>query len=419
MKEDGVVYIPEAIVRGASRVVVARDVEIPVETERLITEKSINLLRVDEPRRALAELSAEALNFPARKLHFIVITGTKGKTTTAFLTEYILRFAGIKTALLSTVYNSILGECFATKLTTEQPDYLHVFFDLCVKAGVSTVVFEVAAQAFTLYRVHGIQFDLGIFTNFSREHGEFYQTQEEYFRAKTGIVAHLRPDAPLLYNEEDSTVASFARSYPFSQPFSHSHLYRCPRLVGKFNAYNVAAATRCAELMDISALVIQEALNVFPGVPGRLDRYNLPNGAFAFIDYAHNPASFEAVLSELRGITDHLIVLFGAGGERDVKKRPLMGAVASHYADLVIITSDNPRSEDPVVIADQIQEGIAAEDWTKVARELDREKAIQLAYKRSGTGSIIVLLGKGPDEYQIVDGVTYPFSERSILLSLK
>jgi UDP-N-acetylmuramoyl-L-alanyl-D-glutamate--2,6-diaminopimelate ligase len=418
-KCDGVTFIPQALEKGATCIVVAEDAEVPCCTLKMIKQRDALLMRVADTRLALAQLSAQAYGYPAQSMKFIGITGTKGKTTTTFLLEHILRSAGYRTALTSTVKNSILGVDYPTALTTQQPDYLNAFFALCRDQKVQVVVLEVAAQAFSLHRVQGLLFDAAIFTNFSQEHGEFYPTQGEYFAAKAKIKQHLRLGAPLFYNADDIRVTQFAKTVADRVPYTAAHTYECPQLVGTFNAYNISAAVACARFWGLSESTIAAALKTFPGVPGRLDRYGLPNGAIAFIDKAHNPASFDAVLSALRSMTGHLVVVTGAGGDREKTKRPIMGDIASKIADLVVITSDNPRSEDAAVIAEQIVAGVVLENQHKVRVELDREKAIRLAYQLSSAGSIIALLGKGPDEYEQVGAMKHPFSEREILKSLK
>jgi UDP-N-acetylmuramoyl-L-alanyl-D-glutamate--2,6-diaminopimelate ligase len=417
MKQDGLVYIPAALEKGARTIVVDTNAVITYELLALLKKHNAQLVRVENTRAALASLSAHALSSPAKKLKIIAVTGTKGKSTTTFLLEHILRSAGKKTAMLSTVLNRIDGVDIPTKLTTQQPDYLHVFFDACVKQHIEWVVMEVAAQAFTLHRVNGLNFDMAIFTNFSQEHGEFYATMEDYFAAKEKIIDHLKSGAPLLVNADDDRVMNLGVRYDDTYCFSHT-LYTCPALIGSFNQYNIAAAVTAASHIGLQRAIIQQALDTFTGVPGRLEKYQLPNGALGIIDYAHNPSSFEAVLGELKKLTDHLIVVFGCGGERDSSKRPVMGEIASRIADVVIITADNPRTENCATINEHICAGVASDNKNKVLIEEDREQAIRLAYARSRKGSIIVLLGKGPDEYQIIQGVTYPLSEKAILKSL-
>ncbi len=472
-KEDGIRYIPQAIAQGAKKIVVQSDAIIPAEILELIKTRTIILERVDNARKALALLSAQAAGYPAQKLNIIGITGTKGKTSTCFILEHILRAAGKKTALLGTVKNSINGieplilssEAYRRgNLTTPQPDYLHQFFKLCVEQEVEYVVMEVAAQALTLHRVEGIQFAGVIFTNFGQEHAEFYATLDDYFNAKCIIFKQIASNSICLINEDDEKGRQILQQNPQFQEFSlngdvpfewirqahHERLlnsvrpepvegsqefrnesahccvhfqdnfyqFFCPALIGNFNNYNLLASVRMALELGIEPAAIEHSLQTFTGVPGRLEMYKLANGALGIIDYAHNPSSFQAVLSTLRGMTEQLIVVFGCGGDRDATKRPLMGALAAEYADLVVLTSDNPRSEDPATIIEQIYSGISKHAHEHVWHELDREKAIQQAYKHAKSGSIIALLGKGPDEYQQIGAVKYPFSEKAILKEL-
>lgn len=456
MKDNGVRYIEKALELGATTIVIERGAELGEALKQKMQEKNAKLVVVDNTRKALAELSAQAHGYPAKDLKIIGITGTKGKTTTTFLIEYILRTAGYKTALLSTVKNQIMGQDFGAELTTAQPDYLHTFFAVCRERGVEYVVMEVAAQAMSLHRVEGVLFDAAVFTNFSLEHSEFYSCQDEYFTAKCKLFLQLAPDGAAYFNADDERVAEFGKMIPNGKFYSIStapwtrleaaqgacdfichiqqsdlsalrvtitsqkNTYNLPMtaLLGAFNASNVTAATALAERYGVSADILQQAVASFPGVPGRLQRFSLPNGAIAFIDNAHTPSSFEAILSALRPLSSHLIVVFGAGGDRDPIKRPIMGALAASYTDNVIITTDNPRSEDSVAICAAINAGIELQYRHKVQTELDREKAIRNAYALSKPGTIIALLGKGPVEYQHVKDVKHPFSEAAILRSL-
>ena len=414
MKHDGIDYINQALARGATSIV----------SETAIDKNSINtqnvcFIHVENARKALAILSAQAYDYPAKKLKFIAITGTKGKTTCSFLIEHLLRFNGYKTALLSTVKNSINGTDFPTKLTTQQPDYLHTFFNLCVENNVEWVIIEVAAQAFSLHRIAGLEFDAAIFTNFSKEHGEFYATMDDYFAAKKEIINYLKPQAPLILNAHDTRVKKLSEHYSNAILFDNNQTLPCPKLIGRFNNYNCAAVITCLKSLHLlNSDQIKLGLQTFNGVPGRIERYELPNGSCAIIDYAHNPSSYEAILGELSQHTDHLIVVFGCGGDRDASRRPLMGSIASKYANLMLLTSDNPRSEDPAQIVQDICSGINDTYHHKIIIELDRERAIKMAYHHARKNSIIALLGKGPDEYQIIKGVTTFFSEKQILQNL-
>ena len=444
-EHDGTNFIARAIEKGATRVVVAHDVKIPEYVQQLLKRKNIDLMRVDNTRKALAHLSAQAAGNPVQKLSIVGITGTKGKTITAFVLAHILQQAGYKTALMSTIKNSINGHDFSAPLTTAQPDYLHQFLKLCVDQEVDYVVMEVAAQALTLHRVNGIQFDGVIFTNFGLEHLEFYQSMDDYFTAKCQILEHRKAGAPALINIDDTWCAQLVGRYQdvvtfgckgagnfsmridsdVSQQVTFTlnwpegkYQFACPQLIGLFNVYNIAAAVSMAIKLGILPQQIAQALQVFVGVPGRLQRYKLPNGATCIIDYAHNPMSYHALLSELRKLSDHVIVVFGSGGERDASRRPRMGTIAAQYADVIVLTSDNPRTEDPRDIIDDIVSGISAKHKQKIVYEIDRAKAIYKAYAVSKSGSIIALLGKGPDEYQIIGKVKKKFSEKEIIQSL-
>ncbi len=476
-KEDGIGYIIQALHKGATKIVVERTAILPDDVHAAIAKANAQLIYVYSARKALAELSAQALNHPAKQLKLFAITGTKGKTTSSFLLEHVLKKAGYKTALLSTVKNKILDQEFKTNLTTQHPDYLHNFFALCVQAQVEIVVIEVAAQATSLHRIYGLEFEGLIFTNFDQEHAEFYATQEEYLAAKLAILKQLKPGAPLLLNADDIKVSDIKTHYVSALLFGlkniaeynaavvnsgvdvlslevfhnqyktnslppsviekghismhngmqvqtslqlHDYLkITCPALVGTYNAYNLlGVAALCMEI-GIDKKIISAGISTFKSVPGRLERYTLPNGANCFIDYAHNPSSFRAVLSMVRELTPHLIVLFGCGGDRDKSKRPLMGAIVAEYADLIMLTSDNPRSEQPQHIVNDILEGISCDKQHKVFCDLNREHAIIKAYAHSRSNSVIMLLGKGPDEYQIVGNQKSYFSEKKIVQSLR
>lgn len=440
---DGALFIPQALEQGAGTIVVAHDARLSPQTKQIIKNYDAKLTYVPNTRQALAQLSAQHSGCPAKKLKIIATTGTKGKTTTCFLLEHILRTAGHKTALLSSVKNTILTTEFNTTLTTAQPDYLHVFFAQCVKSSVEFVVMETAAQAFSLYRTWGIEFDAGIFTNFDLEHSEFYPTIEDYFQAKCTLFQQLKSKAFLYLNADDTRCATLTsdrtklfgiqsadvdfkglvKSYAVdglimevvTTKENDIVSYSIPVLMGKFNAYNVLAAISACHDLGIQSSVMTKALLSFTPIAGRLNKYHLANGAYCFIDNAHNPSSYKAVLSTLRELTNHLIVVFGAGGNRDRTKRPLMGAIAAHYADQIVLTSDNPRFEKAETIVEEIKHGIPPTKKTLVIEELDREKALRKAYSLSRKNSIIVVLGKGHDEYQQVGTVKNYFSEKTIV----
>ena len=438
MQEDGTRYIAQALEQGATKIVVHEDAIVAPEVLALLKAKKSELVRVKNPRKALAQLSAQTLQYPAQKLKIIGVTGTKGKTTTCFLLEHFLAHAGYKTALLSTVYNKIGNAVLKTSLTTQHPDYLHVFFDQCVKQNVEYVVMEVAAQAISLHRVEGLLFEGVIFTNFDLEHSEFYASMDDYFAGKCKIFEHAKPGAPKVVNADDTWCKKIAKTENFVEfsflkseaqnfgvilsnnatglkIFAGETEFFCSTLVGEFNAYNILATLSLLGALNISRTTLQTGLETFAGVPGRMQLHTLPNGARGCIDNAHNPSSYKALLSTLKILTDDLIVVFGCGGQRDTIKRPIMGSIAGELADRIILTSDNPRTEDPAKIIEDIYAGIAKDQQYKVVKELDRKIAIQKAYELSKPTSIIAILGKGHDEYQLINGVKSHFSEREIL----
>jgi UDP-N-acetylmuramoyl-L-alanyl-D-glutamate--2,6-diaminopimelate ligase len=437
-REHGMHYIPEAIARGARTLVIEKNAPIDDQIMQRVAAADVQVQYAEQGRKTLAHLSAAHHHYPARSVCMIGVTGTKGKTTTTYLIHHILQFCGYRTALLSTVDNIIMNDAYAAELTTPQADYLHAFLRTAVDRGVTHVVMEVAAQALSTQRVEGVAFDHVVWLNFAREHGEFYQSLDEYFSAKELLLQHVTPDGGIIHaSSDDVRIHEAVKRVTSRHTFFSRDKMRlqktdlaqqaswyqngdavvlCRNVYGAFNGENIAAALSVVESLGIDRAQAVEALQRFPGVPGRMNWYALPNGARACIDYAHTPESFRGILSELRHHTDHLVVVFGAGGDRDSTKRPLMGAIVAEYADEIIVTNDNPRSENPENIIADICAGIS--EQLRVAQELDREQAIQQAYAVSRAGSIIALLGKGPDEYQLVQGVKHHFSEREILGSL-
>ena len=429
------------MVKGAKKIVVSSKNQVPETLIKIINNNKAELLIVEDAEVALAQLSAEAYNYPARKLKIVAVTGTKGKTTSAFLLNHIFTSSGFKTALISGVYNLINQEKYPANLTTPKADYVHAFFAECVNQDVEYVFMEASAHAFTLQRLYGINFVGAIFTNLDLEHLEFYKDMDEYFSAKLQILNHLSKGAPIIVNVDNFWGAKFyaqtkqALSFGFQNKnanffistleskcdglkFSlnidkHSYVINS-KLIGKFNAINIAMVASLSYKLNLSINNIVKAISSFEFVPGRMEKVLLKNGALAVIDYAHNPLSYNSVLPELKKIGKELIVVFGAGGERDASRRPLMGKAAAMWADKIILTSDNPRSEDAANIIKDIIFGIPKEFKCKIIIELDREKAIVLACQNSSKDSVIAILGKGPDNYQIIGDKKFFFSDKSV-----
>lgn len=445
-QQDGALFIPEALSKGAKHIIADERCSIDKDLRQLIKKHDASLEIVTDARKALAIKSAHAAGDPATKLTLVGVTGTKGKTTTCFLLEHMLK-TGYKTALLSSAGNKILEAPMPTKLSapqaTPQADYLHQFLALCVKNEVTHVVIEVAAQALSTDRMFGIFFDAVIFTNFGLEHLEFYKNMDEYFNAKSSLLAMRKPNAPAVVFADETIekklIKNFSNVITFGTKKSHNfciefspiesnnalridfflnqfHYYT--KTIGVFNVFNIAASAIVSYRFAIAEAQIQQALISFPGVPGRGELHQLKNGALCVIDYAHNPLSYQAILSALRLKTTELIVVFGAGGQRDPSRRPLMGKIAAEFADVIFLTTDNCRFEDPNLIIQHILTGISSSDRKKVFIELDRAIAITMAYKKASIGTIIALLGKGPDCYQLVNGVKTYFNDLEVILSL-
>ncbi len=485
---DGTQYIPQALKLGAAQIVVDTTAYTP-ELEALCAQYDAECIATDNTRQTLATMASRLLDDPASTLTIIGITGTKGKSTTAYLLHHILQQAGHKTALLSTIVNKIHNKTEASARTTPESDYLHMFFDQCVKQGVTHVVMEVSSHALSLHRVHGIFFDAVGFTNLAPEHLDFYSSMDDYFAAKATLFNQVKPGGLIVINgdnewgaaayeaarpraSEGVDVVTFGEGASFDQTqdkllasarpwfetlltqllttsahpeeaggrlegvegYERPHIpiaihqascdgiqlalalrptifLECPQLFGTFNCYNIAMASIIAIQLDVSYTALIRALNTFPGVPGRLQRHQLANGALAFVDYAHNPSSFKEVLSTLRPYTQQLIVVFGCGGNRDATKRPVMGELAAAYGDVVIVTSDNPRFEEPATIIKEIIAGIPADQAAKVQIYPDRATAIEYAASIAGEDAIIALLGKGHEPYYECQGQTTHFDD--------
>lgn len=506
IKENGALYIATALEKGASTIVVDQT-DCTEALEALCSQHSAQLVTTTDTRKELALRASAALDNPAGKLKIIGITGTKGKTSTTYIIEYILRDAGFKTALIGTIKNKILDNELASDRTTPSSDYLQMFFHACVQAGVQYVVMEVSSHALSLDRVHGVTFAAAGFTNLAAEHMDFYATLDDYFAAKALLLDMVAPNGPIVINTDNAwglkacqlsaqkNVVGFSlgtvsenettnksvrgeEPSPSFMPFDraqdrnsrHSQgsllttndlgngvsnhpdsliittpLYPCkqftvqiiqntleglkivirrhdedafhgttlstPKLFGQFNVYNIAMAYLVCSSLGLPTQVVREALSFFPGIPGRLQLHILKNGARAFVDYAHNPSSFNEVLSTLRVLSHHLIVVFGCGGDRDTTKRPVMGELAARYADKVIVTDDNPRSEPSEKIINEILGGIPESRRSIVITQADRRKAIKNACQLSNKDSVIAILGKGHEHYYIANGKTMFFDD--------
>lgn len=448
-EKSGMTFIAQAIAKGAKKIVVGSHAKKMLTEEFLAStgvfdshakKNNVEYCFVDDTRKALAQESARALNYPAKKLKIIGITGTKGKTTTTFLIEHILSSAGYKTALLGSIKNKIGNREALSELTTPESDYIHMFFHECVNENVDYVVMEVSSHSIALQRIFGISFDHVGFTNLAPEHLDFHNTMEEYFEIKSQLFSQVKSSGSLVINCDDEwgekLLLRFAAQHDvvsFGQKKSNKMIFSVEKntdasrgikitskrfgvlknssMFGVFNGYNITMAALICHEVGVESEIIKSGLEGFLGVPGRMQMHRLQNYACAFVDYAHNPSSVEAALQALRPQTDHLIVVFGCGGDRDKTKRPVMGKLAATYGDTVIITDDNPRTEDRDKIIQEICAGICEEKRKSTLCIADRSDAIKKAAELSKKNSIIALLGKGHESYYMCQGKKYYFND--------
>ena len=433
LKANGAIFAPQAIAAGASAIVA----EAPPPAD-----VSVPWIVVGDARLALAWLSAEFSGHPSREMKVVGITGTNGKTTTSFVTSAILDAAGIQSGLMGTVTYRIGNRAFdATRTTPEAPD-LQGFMRDMVTEGCGACVMEVSSHALALKRVDGIQFAAAVFTNLTRDHLDFHADMEDYFAAKRRLFELLPDDAPAVINIDDPRGVALVETVrrpityginkaadvsPGPLSFSLSGLdfdIRTPRgvvhvrskLVGKPNVYNILAAVGTALELGVPIKAVEDGLQQLPGVSGRFEVVSSgADDVTVVVDYAHTDDALRNLLETARPLaTRRLITLFGAGGDRDRTKRPLMGMVAARLSDLVVITSDNPRSEDPMRIIDEVKRGADAETRqsnASVVAEVDRREAILQAVRNAGAGDVVLIAGKGHEKYQEIAGRRFPFDD--------
>ncbi len=425
---DGHDFVQEALKRGAKAVVVEKDV----------SANDGRIIKVPNTREALGEYCHEFFSRPSEKLKVIGITGTNGKTTSTYLIEAILKEAGFKVGVIGTINYRVGEEILGEGRTTPDPILWHSTLKEFLDRGSEYAVCEVSSHALDQKRIWGTRFRGVAFTNLTQDHLDYHADMEDYFQAKRRLFtdysydfALVNADDPygrrLISELEPSKILSFGREGKlkiknFQTSFEgsilevsyegRSFVFRSS-LVGDFQAYNLGLAIAFALKEGISPEVVKRAL-LKVRVPGRLEVLRSAKGFNAVVDYAHTPDAVEKALKTLRSLTSgRLIAVFGAGGDRDRTKRPLMGRSAERWADLLVITSDNPRSEDPLKIIEDILQGV--EDKEKVVVEPDRRKAIETALKMAEEGDTVAILGKGHETYQEIKGRKIPFSDVEVV----
>ena len=409
----------------------------------VLVEEDLGLDRqiiVKDTREAYSLAAGAFFGNPARQLKLVGITGTNGKTTTSFILREVLEKAGFKTGLIGTVRNYTGDEIIESYLTTPDPMDMHALFEKMLKNDCKYCVMEVSSQALDQKRVAGLNFDVAAFTNLTQDHLDYHGSQEAYKKAKSALfkqcslaVINLDDEAADYYmGEADCPILTFSAksdSADFTakniQPYNDGVKYEFVgkgvigrihfHMPGLFSVYNSMAAAACATGLGIELRSVLDALAYASGVPGRMEVVESGKDYTVIIDFAHTPDGLENVLKAVGEIAKgRIITLFGCGGDRDKVKRPLMGEIAARLSDIVVVTSDNPRTEDPKAIIDDILAGINTSKKS-IRVEEDRKKAIALALSLAKEGDIVLLAGKGHETGQILANKTIEFDERKIV----
>jgi UDP-N-acetylmuramoyl-L-alanyl-D-glutamate--2,6-diaminopimelate ligase len=440
VKVDAAAFVADAVRKGAVAIVSETPLEAPVPC-----------LVVPDANDALGRLADRLRREPSRDVAVTGVTGTNGKTTTTFLTHWFLEAAGRPATLLGTVVNRIVGRPETTALQTT-PDALTLHRALAEtrEGGGRDLVMEVSSHALDQRRTAGVRWRCGVFTNLTRDHLDYHGTLQAYGDAKARLFEQLPPDGAAVLNVHDPFSAQLAcrtaarvvrygwreagRAWPFGVPPEVSaevlgttlHGTRLTLdlggergavllpLVGAFNVENALGAAAAAWSLGVEPRLVRAALEACPGVPGRLERVEAgPGRPTVLVDYGHTPDALERVLTSLRPLTrGRLVCVFGCGGDRDRGKRPLMGRAVERLADVAVVTSDNPRSEEPRAIIDQVLAGLERPRAAHVV--LDREAAIRAAIGLAGPDDVVVLAGKGHEQGQIFRDRTAPFDDRVV-----
>jgi UDP-N-acetylmuramoyl-L-alanyl-D-glutamate--2,6-diaminopimelate ligase len=433
-KSDGAHFIPQAIQRGASAI---------AAEEQLGLEKYAARLLVPDARRFLAEISGVFYGHPSEKLKLVAITGTNGKTTTSFLMDSIFRRAGYRACLAGTTGMKIGAKNFHSAHTTPESADLTRFLHEAVTEGCTHGALEVSSHSLSLKRVFGTRFKVGVFMNLTRDHLDFHKDMESYFQAKQLLFSdqgHNRVESAIVNSDDpygqrlmngihcdiisfgfDENAEIHARNYQ-SRVDGTDVTLRTPageiryrmQLIGRPNIYNAMAATGAALALGMKPDEIREGIESLEGVPGRVERIETGQPFTVVVDYAHSPDALENLLHTVSLLPhDKVITVFGCGGDRDKTKRPIMGEIAVRMSDRVFATSDNPRSENPLQILKEIEIGLCK---GPAPYEIvpDRRQAIEAAVGSAHEGDVVVIAGKGHEDYQILGDRTIHFDDREV-----
>ena len=431
--DNGHIYIQKAIESGAIAIVCE---EIPKDKNDQIT-----YVKVTDSTYALGVMACNYYDNPSEKLKLVGITGTNGKTTTVTLLFNLFKSLGYSVGLLSTVQNKINNTVIPSTHTTPDAITLNELLFKMEEQGCEFVFMEVSSHAIIQNRIAGINFTGALFSNITHDHLDYHKTFDEYIKAKKQFFNLLPSTAFALTNRDDKNgmvMLQNTKANKYTYALKNIADYKCKiieshlnglllnidnhevwvKLIGTFNAYNILSVYATAVLLKQDITSVLTALSNLNSVEGRFQYVKSPNGVIGIIDYAHTPDALKNVLEtvkEIRSGSEQVITLVGCGGDRDSAKRPIMAAIACEYSNKVILTSDNPRTEDPEEILNQMQAGINPVDVKKVLRITDRREAIKIACSFSSKGDIILIAGKGHEKYQEIKGVKHDFDDLEIL----
>ncbi|MBK6835423.1 MAG: UDP-N-acetylmuramoyl-L-alanyl-D-glutamate--2,6-diaminopimelate ligase [Bacteroidetes bacterium] len=430
---DGHLFINKAIEGGANAIVCE---EFPDEQFENIT-----YVKVKDASYALGIMASNFYDEPSTKLKLVGVTGTNGKTTTVTLLYNLFKSLGYTVGLISTVRNKIHNEVIPATHTTPDAVALNELLSKMHEKGCQYVFMEVSSHAVAQHRIAGVTFAGGVFTNITHDHLDYHKTFDEYIKAKKGFFDKLNDEAFALTNKDDrnglvmlQNTSAKKHSYAlksiadFKCRIIENHLHGLllnidgqevwVKLIGNFNAYNVLAVYATAVLLKQDKTNVLTALSTLNAVEGRFQQLKSTTGITGIVDYAHTPDALKNVLETIKSLrtgNEQVITLVGCGGDRDAAKRPIMAQIACELSTKVILTSDNPRSEDPESILDQMQKGIDPVEMKKTLRISDRKEAIRTACSLAKPGDIILIAGKGHENYQEIKGVKHPFDDFEIL----
>ena len=429
---DGHSYIPQAIAKGASALICE---EFPAEMP-----EGVAFVKVENSRKAVALAADAFFGHPSGKLKLVGITGTNGKTTTVTLLYRLFMGLGYHCGLLSTIANYVGTKRLETENTTVDPITLNSLMAQMVEEGCEYCFMEVSSIGVEQDRVTGLDFAMGIFSNLTHDHLDYHKTFAEYLRCKKLFFDNLSTKAIALVNTDDKhglvmVQNTRAKVVTYSVKGLADHTARVmeqgvdgmmlkmdgvevwSRLIGIHNAYNLLAIYSAAVCLGMEPQEVLLALSQLESAPGRLENLQGPKGLMVVVDYAHTPDALENVLNTLRAVAPErqLVCIFGCGGDRDATKRPEMAAVAERIADRIVVTSDNPRTEEPSAIIDDIRKGFSPTGLAKTIFITDRREAIRTAILTAAADSTILLAGKGHEDYQVIGKQKFPFDEKEIV----